>query len=360
MISHPRLKPYLTAFPLDSTTWVIRGGSEELWRLRFAGEQNAAAFAALLTHLSGEYDVDTIRERLRSQGLSAQVIDAALRGLEDRALLEEAGDVQLSREHQEEFHDQLTFFSRFASDGGTHSQARLLESTVVLTGCAALSHAIGRQCRESGLQRVVELVDEGPDPGSEAVAARVSRVRSVLEETVGSQDRPACLVVAQETHVSGFCEALDELATQHQVPWLLVRAVDAHEGWVGPLFIPGETASYKSLLARLRGNVANYAEHEAFEKYCVNNRPATAGQLRPFLQLLAGMAVVELIKFITGFGSTTLAGRFITVGIMTWETETHHVLRVPGIDTAGFHTRPQPFAWNEIVFGNADIDRRRA
>ena len=159
---------------------------------------------------------------------------------------------------------------------------------------------------------------------------------------------PALLVLAQQAHDPKLLEATDAWSKRHRLPWLLVRAVDAREGWVGPLFVPGETACYLSLDARLKGNLPFYEEHQAFDEQVrdVGWQSAPLGGLPSFLELLAGIAVTEAVKLVSEIDVPYLAGRFLTINLWSWEMETHDVLRVPGIDPFA-EPRPTVFPWKE-------------
>ena len=122
-----------------------------------------------------------------------------------------------------------------------------------------------------------------------------------------------------------------------------MRSLDLKEGWVGPLFVPGETASYLSLEARLRANLPRYPEFLAFDAHVrAAGPPGPLGGLRAAFDLLTGVAVIELIKFVTEIKVPQLLGQFLTVNFWTWETELHEVLRLPTLDR-GPAPRPPVF-----------------
>jgi bacteriocin biosynthesis cyclodehydratase domain-containing protein len=141
---------------------------------------------------------------------------------------------------------------------------------------------------------------------------------------------------------------MDACSKRRHVPWLLVRAMESHVGWVGPLFIPDQTACYRSLDARLRGNLSFFGEHQAFEQHLRDTHAASApcGGLHAFLDLIASAAVVESIKFVCDLSVPHLAGRFITINLSNWDVEAHEVLRVPRVGLEG--AEPRLFAWKEM------------
>jgi hypothetical protein len=70
--------------------------------------------------------------------------------------------------------------------------------------------------------------------------------------------------------------------------------------------------------------------------------------LSAFFEILAGVAVVELVKYLTGISVPHLAGRFITVRLTDWETEIHEVLKVPHLEAES--GLPRVFPWKEIPY----------
>ena len=126
-----------------------------------------------------------------------------------------------------------------------------------------------------------------------------------------------------------------------------MRSLSAEEGWVGPLFVPFDTASYLSLEARLQANLPQVEDYRALGNFVrERGRPAAgSGGLASGFLVLAGIAAAEAVKFLSGFTVPQLAGRFLTVHYGTWATELHDVLRVPHLERPA--DRPTTFAWRE-------------
>jgi bacteriocin biosynthesis cyclodehydratase domain-containing protein len=170
---------------------------------------------------------------------------------------------------------------------------------------------------------------------------------------------PDLFVVPQEAHDPHLLQAMDAFSKRRKTPWMLLRALDPHEGWIGPLFIPGETASYVSLEARYRGNHPFIEEYRACESFLLAaERPsARCGGLAAFADLLSAIAVSEIIKLVAEIAIPQIAGKFLTVNLSTWETELHEVLRVPRLEMESY-SQPRVFPWKDIPYG--DKQTRRA
>lgn len=368
MIRKPKLKSFLTVFPISENTWGLRGGSEELWRIKLNGERSVSALSGLLPFLDGHHEVEEILARVEQRGADREAARSLLEQLESSAFLEEGANNGLSPREWDEFHHQLTFFSRFTTAGGARFQAALKSCRIAVVGDGSLSRIACRQLAAAGFGEVVVLAGEGA-PGASSLAGsfagngRAPRVSELDRDAIWpaelAGEPPQIVLFPQEAHDPQLLEAMDAFSKEHDVPWMLLRTLDPHLGWVGPLFIPGETASYLSLEARLRGNVAFYEECQAFDRHLRDRgRPSpSTGGLSPFFEMLVGIAVTEIVKLVSGFSIPHLAGRFLTVNLLTWETEVHEVLRVPRLE-AGSHHRPRVFPWKELSYG--DKQTRRA
>ncbi len=363
MIDKPRLKCYLTVFPLADNTWGIRGGSEELWRIKLTDPRAIHGLGALLPLLDGRYHRAEILDRLDGGEAGKELAAKLLQKLEDSGFLEESGSAGLDPAEAAAARDQITFFSRFTSQGGATLQARLRSVRVGLLGDSPFRERVLDHLSRAGVGEVVLLTGE---PGETAPAVPgLTKIRFAAlhperlwpDEPAG--ELPEILVLAQEASAPLLLDAVDAFSRGRGVPWLLLRATEPQEGWVGPLFIPGETASYRSLEARLKGNLPFFAEHEAFDAY-LRTRQQTgncAGGLQAFHDVLAAIGVAELIKLFTGIDVPLLAGRFVTIDYTSWTTELHTVLKVPHLEDRA-QSKPALYAWKEPPYG--EIKTRRA
>lgn len=359
MISRPKLKSFLTVFPISETTWGVRGGGDELWRLKLGHREAMRTFAALLPFLTGRHSTEEILAELGGQGIAPGAVRAILERLVQASLLEEGGEPRLSAPEVAAFRDQIILFSRFTHEGGEKVQQTLRASRVAVWGDGRLSASLVRQLAAAGFGSIVRLVAD-PAAGREGAlegGLTIVEALSAVRATVWPQEVavPDLLFVPQQEHDPELLEAVDTLSRRRRFPWMLLRALDFREGWVGPLFIPGETAGYRSLDARLRGNVPFYEESQAFDRKVRSSGEAAGalGGLHAFFDLLAAVAVIEAVKLVSGIRVPELAGRFLTLDPWSWELEMHEVLRVPWVDH-GLTAPPAPFPWKE----GADDDRQ--
>jgi len=355
MIKFPRLKTFLSIFPISETAWGLRGGADEMWRIKLTDERAVRALGALLPYLAGKHSTEDVLELLERQGVHRAAAVAVLRQLEASSLLEEADANGLSADELDQFRDQIRYFSRFTNRGGAQLQSTLRGSRVALLADGTLGERLYRQLAGAGFGEVVILSAHPRQAG--AWVEGLTRIRprtSILaldRDAIwpdDGPDQPQVLVVGQESHDPLLLEAVDALSKRRLLPWMLVRSLDLQEGWVGPLFVPGETASYLSLEARLRGNLPFYTEYLAFDARVRATAPPPAlGGLHAAFDVLAGIAVIELIKYVTGVRVPQVLGSFLAVNLWTWETELHEVLRLPALDR-GPASRPAVFPWKSV------------
>jgi hypothetical protein len=282
-----------------------------------------------------------------------------LEQLERAGLIEEADGAELSARELGAFREQIALFSRFTSQGGARYQKALRESRVALCGDGTLAGRLERQLAEAGIGTVVRLVADGvggDGAGGSGDGLTEVETRALDRGSIwpAREAPPDLLIVSQQSYDPELLEAVDALSERRRLPWMLVRSLDLREGWVGPLFIPGETAGYPSLEARLRGNLPYYDEHLAFDRRVrASGEPvAGVGGLHAFFELLAGIAVIEAVKLLSGVRPPDLAGRFVTVDPWSWELELHEVLKVPWIDH-GLGAPVTPYPW-KVESGDAD------
>lgn len=373
MIDRPRLKGFVTVFPIADELWGLQGGREELWRIQLRGKEALSIFSALLPHLDGQRTVDEILAELEAQGLRPQPARALLQRLEGNGLLEEGGYKALSDEQRSRYFDQLNFFSHFSSRADD-LQASLHSARVAVVGTSRLSFMIATLLEEAGVGTVDLLETDSAyastaaaprrvpeDAASNRAPDRYQRPDSVIQdgsfdaETLvrggDGGDGPGFVVVTRESHSTRILEAVNQLSLERDAPWLLVEALSAKEGTVGPLFVPGQTACFACMESRLRSNLLYDDEYLALQHHLGNGHPPppTCGALHPFQQTLAGIAACEVVKFLTSIKTPQLAGKALTLDLFNWNAELHDILRVPRCPVCR-PPAPEPFAWRALPY----------
>ena len=357
MLKTPRLKQYLTLYPISETAWGIRGGGGEFWSIKLHDERAMRAFSAMLPFLNGSRSSTEILAEVEKMGLDAAVAEKLLKSMESNSLIEEMDSAGLSEEKIERHREQISFLSRFGEEGGAKYQAKLDASRVAVIAQGTLASILCRQLSEAGIGRVTYLADGDAPEDLVAAAEKLSLERPGILSEDSLEPKPDLVIVAVSYHDPELLEAMDTFSKTHGVPWLLIRASEHLDGWVGPLFIPRDTASYVSFEARLRGNMETYDQYVDFDNYLrqPEKKAVAVGGLRPFFEVLAGIAVTEAVKHLTDVFISALAGKFISVDLVNLDTEIHEVLRFPRIEDESY-SRPGVFPWKELP---VDVPRTR-
>ncbi|MCY4516984.1 MAG: hypothetical protein OXB99_07095 [Acidimicrobiaceae bacterium] len=355
----PRLKTFLTVYPINERTWGVRGGDGEFWSLRLQDKDAVRCLGVVLPFLNGSTPQAQVLEAVDKAGLDPNAGAELLDKLEAAGLIENADDAGLTSAQLDSYRDQIKLFSRFTSDGGAKYQALLLRSRIAVAGASSLAGALCGSLATAGLGQVTALLPRDHQQSDVTGATEVLQLdRESILPPHCLDPLPKALVVAQTAHDPELLEAVDAFSKTHRVPWLLVRLIDQMEGWVGPLFVPGDTASYVSFEGRLRVNMAHYDLYVAFDQHArtLDGGATDVGSLRPFASTLAGVAVTELVKHVTGLAVPALAGRFLSVNLWTLDTEIHEVLKLPRLENDAY-SRPGVFPWKDVPYGSTKTRR---
>ncbi|MDC3956070.1 TOMM precursor leader peptide-binding protein [Polyangium jinanense] len=298
----------------------------------------------MLPYLDGTHETSEIFMELDRKGLSAATARALLERLERTAILEHALDAPLDEDEQDDpaIRRQRSFFSRFADDGGRALQKRLQSSRVGLVCDAGLGPVVLRQLTQSGIEDVL-VFPVRPELARCELSVASTRLSSVARVAVHSLDRrriwpdglaaplPDLFIVALAADDPELLESMEEFSFERNVPWLLLQVDSSREASIGPLFVPRESACYSCMEGRVLSNLRFPGEYLAFREHLRRQQHASAeiGGLAAFYELTAGIAVMEVVKFITGYSAPQLVGRLLTVDTTTWSSEFHDVLRLP-------------------------------
>jgi bacteriocin biosynthesis cyclodehydratase domain-containing protein len=136
-------------------------------------------------------------------------------------------------------------------------------------------------------------------------------------------------------------------------PWLLVKPVGI-ETWIGPMFVPGQTACWECLAQRLRG-------HRKLERYIARRggTDAPVGAIPAYIastqHAALAEAATEITRWIATSGQSTLLDQVVSTSVITLERTRHALTRRPQCPSCGsaepnigavprpvcFHQRPK-------------------
>ena len=138
----------------------------------------------------------------------------------------------------------------------------------------------------------------------------------------------------------------NEHAIAHGQSWLLARTIGARL-WIGPAFVPGESACWECLRQRLARTQPVLAFLTRRRGYIPTLPPTAAASTR---QVAAGLVATQLARMFVHEQPRGLVGRLTVIDTVTLETTTHAVARRPQCRACGDPTLYARRAGTEIVF----------
>lgn len=147
-------------------------------------------------------------------------------------------------------------------------------------------------------------------------------------------------VVVADSYLRDELTEYNDEALRRGQPWLLVKP-GGLQVWVGPLFVPGETACWACLADRLRANrpVESYlATRNGAAGASVLDRGSSAATL----SVGWGLAAHEIATWIGRGELPALRGKLRSLDLASWEAKTHTLVRLPYCPACGDGRRRSP------------------
>jgi oxazoline/thiazoline synthase len=241
---------------------------------------------------------------------------------------------------------------------GTHEVEAIFEALSDAYPVEQVFAALDR-LRTSGYLAEDTAVEERPTMAFwEHAGVRPSRARSRLEVTlvsivaIGHVDiefltellrrqgvKVACdgdvTVVITDDYLRPELAAWNTRSLISKKAWLLAKPVGI-ETWIGPVFVPGQTACWECLAQRLRG-------HRKLEEYIArrNGTDAPVGVIPACIastqHAALAEAATEITRWIGTAGQSTLLDRVVSTSVITLERAHHTLTRRPQCPSCGSH-----------------------
>lgn len=146
-------------------------------------------------------------------------------------------------------------------------------------------------------------------------------------------------VVIADDYLQEELITINQHALAKKQPWLLTRLV-GESIWIGPLFIPGETACWNCMASRIRIN-------RPVEVFVLKQRVDQASPFKTARSALAStvtlganIVATEIAKWFCRPEASPLLNQLVTLNTIKMEMQTHHVVRRPQCNMCG---RPEDF-----------------
>lgn len=199
---------------------------------------------------------------------------------------------------------------------GTHAQTKIKNTRLTILGNSMFSQLLYRKACESGFENLFndKLITPKDD--------------SQIKELVVSSD---FLIVDAEDWSPSFLEEFNRVAYENNRPWILSRGIEGTRGSVGPLFAGKDTGCYQCLISRLKSNMEFLPYFEEYEKYLKLKKKSaiSSGGLTATYDVLASLALLESIKFVTGWAVPVIYKAFIVIDVYDYDFKIHPFLKSP-------------------------------
>lgn len=200
---------------------------------------------------------------------------------------------------------------------------------------AAFWHGLGLDPKAAQTQQRVRLIALDP-----ALAEPVRLALDALKIAIAGPDDPAALdVVLTDDYWRDELTVLNRTALATCRRWLLARP-GALEIWLGPLFVPGESACYDCLRPRLE-------RHQIARRFAAHKQgleappPPPPARLPASLTLGAHLLALEVAKLLAGAKPMPLLGQVLSLDLADMAMRHHPLSRDPLCPACG---EPRPAA----------------
>lgn len=201
-----------------------------------------------------------------------------------------------------------------------------------------------RTVRQSAIDRrffrVAPERVEDDRPFADVVAAHLQTVgpTRVTRHLEARRDRPALrelfsqcqlVIVASESLDSSLMHTVNEIALETGKPWLCLH-IDGSEAFIGPLFLPMESACYNEYQLQHEATTVGVKDEYLTYKEALDDPSLGFEHLTfpAYLEVAAGMAAVATSRYLVT-GQSFLVGRSLRFDFERLSVDTEEILRLP-------------------------------
>jgi len=220
----------------------------------------------------------------------------------------------------------------------------ITEARIAIVGDGVLGDAVQRFLLDMpcGFITVVESSSVATSNQVRRPQRAVSRPKGDAE-WIAAIDGHDWIIAAQDSFEPEELSVLNKAALHLRMPWSLV-CFDGYEGWIGPTFVPGQTACFSCFRRRLYAG-ATEPKHVFADPAVKVHRvpsPCFAGpEANAWVSLIASMFALEILAVINGRGFTI--NHILTVHRLNLTFQRESVLRLPRCpECSPYRDAPRP------------------
>lgn len=170
-------------------------------------------------------------------------------------------------------------------------------------------HAVGRKKVEVAKE---QLQISAPKTSVKTLDTFVNRDN--LDEVSDFLSDVDFIVLAADTPRGEIEYITDEIAYKNNTPWLTFAPFNFSKVFIGPLIIPNKTKRLHELIPQTEFVADNVKVKEINERFF----PTI---MDPYNGIAAKMALIEIVKYITGYTQSSVIDKRILLDTATWEIE---------------------------------------
>lgn len=166
---------------------------------------------------------------------------------------------------------------------------------------------------------VEELIRRAPDSSIIAVDREIVddiSMRQMLDQAVTQNGSIDLLIVCADQPRGQIAHIVDRACVDTKTSYLMCGPHDFSWASVGPLVVPGVTASYSDMFPEASIRSDNPRVQTVNDRFIANI-------MEPYNGLAAKMALVEAVKFLTGYAKPFVQGRVVDIDTFNWSVSIH-------------------------------------
>lgn len=148
-------------------------------------------------------------------------------------------------------------------------------------------------------------------------------------------------------------ELLNKYAIKHNKPWLHIGGVEEYQAKVGPLFLGDASGCYDCLISRIKSNHSYVPYFNAYEAHLRNqmksSKPDTFIHIESYNAVISHYAYLEFTKFVQFWSIPSTWRKVLMVNMLTFESQSHDLLKVPFCETCNHDQFYNPSPWLEPI-----------
>ena len=185
-----------------------------------------------------------------------------------------------------------------------------------------------RTARERAEQSTVALrTASGAAVGDAALALEHAGLA-----VAATTEKPAATLVLTDDYLRPELEEINAEHLHAQRPWMLVKPEGAF-AWLGPIFVPGQSACWRCLAERLRGN--REVESLIERKGATGPFPLARAAMPATVASTLELAALHLRTFLSAGSESVLTSQLVTSNWATLDLRRHAVVRRPQCEACG-------------------------